>query len=41
LSWLKLKASDAADEVTTFQPTRPPLIWSRVANIRATWNGSR
>ena len=39
--WLKFNASDAADEVTTFQPTRPSLNWSSVANIRATWNGSR
>ena len=26
--------------VTRFQPARPPLRWSRKANLRATWNGS-
>ena len=25
-AWLKLSASEAADEVTTFQPMRPPLM---------------
>ena len=26
-------------EVTTFQPARPPEMWSRDASIRAAWNG--
>ena len=36
-SRLKFNASEAADEVTRFQPARPLLIWSSDAKKRATW----
>lgn len=35
-----LSASASPAEVTMFQPARPPLMWSREANLRATWKGS-
>ena len=35
-----MSASESLDEVTTFQPARPPLRRSSEANFRATWNGS-
>ncbi len=38
--WAKRrKASVSNMEVTTFQPIRPPLMWSREANRRAAWKG--
>ena len=33
----KLNASCSLQDVTTFQPTRPSLMWSSEANLRATW----
>ena len=35
-SRLKFCASSSVTEVTTFQPARPPLMWSSEANLRAT-----
>ena len=37
---LKFCAALKFDEVTTFQPARPPLRQSRDANLRATLKGS-
>lgn len=34
-SWPKFAAAAGAQEVTMFQPTRPPLRWSSDANWRA------
>lgn len=36
----KFSPVKASEEVTTFQAARPPLTWSRVANLRASSNGS-
>jgi hypothetical protein len=36
----KFSAEPSSHEVTTFQPARPPLMWSSEANWRATLNGS-
>ena len=35
----KFRASSSWKDVTTFQPTRPPLIWSIEAKARAVWKG--
>ena len=36
----KFIAASGLEVVTTFQPARPPLMWSSEANFRATWYGS-
>ena len=33
-------ASLMFSDVTTFQAARPPVSWSSVMKVRATWNGS-
>ena len=38
---LWLRASSSVIEVTTLIPARPREMWSRLASIRAAWNGSQ
>jgi hypothetical protein len=36
----KLNNVSGLPVVTMFRPARPPLMWSRLAKRRTTWNGS-